>query len=95
MADDLAGAHTTGVHRNDLVVEPRETALVLGNQLRVKPRGDDRLLPITVSPVARLLTGQVMVHLGVENPFGRRLLQFIDQPPLGSKTVLGSAPASN
>jgi len=83
-----------GVHRNDLVVEPRETALVLGNQLWVKPRlavarhrqldlagvGDDRLLPVTVTPVARLLASQVMVHLGIENPFGQRLLQFIDQP---------------
>src|SRR5687768_830509 len=27
MADDLAGGHAAGVHRNDLVVEPREAAL--------------------------------------------------------------------
>jgi len=35
-ADDLARAHTAGVHRDDLVVEPREAALILGDQLRIK-----------------------------------------------------------
>jgi hypothetical protein len=42
--------------------------------------GDDRLLAVTVTPVARLLSSQVMVHLGVENPFGQGLLQIVDQP---------------
>src|SRR5262249_44518761 len=36
MADDLARAHATRVHRNDLVVEPRKATLVLGDQLRIK-----------------------------------------------------------
>src|SRR5437764_10923292 len=72
MADDLAGAHPTRIHRDDLVVEPWEPALVLGDQLRVKPRlavarhfqldlagvGDDRLLAITISPIARLSARQ-------------------------------------
>ena len=94
MADDLAGAHAARVHRDDLVVEPRKPALVLGDQLRIEARlavarhrqldlagiGDDRLLAITISPVARLLAGEMMIHLGVENPFGQRLLQIVDQP---------------
>ena len=94
MADDLAGTHAAGVHRDDLVVETRKAALVLGDQLRVEAGlaiarhrqldlpgvGDDRLLAITISPIARLLAGQMMVHLGVENPFGQGLLQVVDQP---------------
>jgi hypothetical protein len=54
-------------------------ALVLGDQLRIKARltvarhlqldlagiGDDPLFAIAVSPVARLLAGEMMVHLGV------------------------------
>jgi tetratricopeptide (TPR) repeat protein len=93
MADDLAGAHAAGVHRDDLVVEPRKAALVLGDQLRVEAClavarhrqldlagiGDDRLLAITISPVARLFAGEVMVHLGVEHPFRQGLLQIVDQ----------------
>ena len=54
--------------------------------------GDDRLLPVTISPVARLLAGQMMVHLGVQNPLGQGLLQVVEQP-VGSKAILGSAPA--
>ena len=94
MADDLAGAHAAGVHRDDLVVEARKAALVLGDQLRIKARlavarhlqldlagvGDDPLFAIAVSPIARLLAGEMMVHLGVENPFGQGLLQIVDQP---------------
>ena len=84
MPDNLARAHAAGVHRDDLVIEPRETALVFGDQLRVETGlavtrnlqldrarvGDDRLLTVTVPPVAGLIAGKVMVHLGVENPFG-------------------------
>ena len=102
MADDLAGAHAAGVHRDDLVVEARKAALVLGDQLRIKARlavaqhlqldlagvGDDPLFAIAVSPVARLLAGEMMVHLGVENPFGQRLLQIVDQP-VGVEDRLG------
>src|SRR6201990_260748 len=97
MADDLARAHTAGVHRDDLVVEPRETALVLGDQLRIKaglavPRnrqldlaggGNPRLPAITISPIARLFTGEMMIHLSVENPFRHGLLQGIEQPIRG------------
>ena len=34
-------------------------------------------LPVTISPIARLLASQMMVHLGVENPFGQGLLQIV------------------
>jgi hypothetical protein len=68
-------------------------ALVLGDQLRIEARlavarhrqldlpgvGEDRLLAIAISPVARLLPGQVMIHLGIQNPFGQRLLQVVEQ----------------
>jgi hypothetical protein len=37
-ADDLAGGQPAGVHRDNLVVEPWEAALVLGDQQRVKAR---------------------------------------------------------
>src|SRR3954451_13465293 len=36
MPDDLPGAHAPGVHRDHLVVEAGEPALVLGNQLRIE-----------------------------------------------------------
>jgi len=107
MADDLAGAHAARIHRNDLVVEPRKPPLVLGDQLRIETRptvprhrqldlasvGDDGLLAIPISPVARLLAGEVVIHRGVENPFGQRLLQIVEQT-VGVEGRLGSAPAS-
>src|SRR3954465_12010771 len=94
MADNRAGAHAAGVHRDDLVIKPRKAALVSGDQLRIETGlavaryrqldpagiGEDRLLAITIAPIARLLAGQVMVHLGVENPFGQGLLQIVEQP---------------
>src|SRR6201987_4816999 len=94
MADDLAGAHAAGIHRDNLVVEPREAALVLGDQLRIKAGlavtrnlqldlagvGNDRLLAIPISPIARLFAGEIMIHLSVENPFRQGLLQGIEQP---------------
>src|ERR1700693_1693590 len=93
MPDDLAGAHAAGVHRDDLVVETREPALVLGDQLRIEAGlavarhlqldrpgvGDDALPAVAVTPVAGLLATQMMVHLGVQHPFGQRLLQIIEQ----------------
>jgi len=36
MPDDLAGTHTAGVHRDDLVVEPRKFPLILGDQLGIE-----------------------------------------------------------
>jgi hypothetical protein len=94
MADDLARAHAARVHRDDPVVESGEAALILGDQLRIKPGlavarnlqldlagiGDDRLLAITISSVARLFAGEMMVHLGVENSFRQDLLQIVEQP---------------
>src|SRR3954465_3840434 len=94
MADNLAGAHDAGVHRDDLVIKPRKAALVSGDQLRIETGlavarhrqldptgiGNDRLLAVAISPIARLLARQMMVHLGVENPFGQGLLQIVKQP---------------
>jgi hypothetical protein len=56
--------------------------------------GDDRLLAITISPVAWLLASRVMAHLGVENPFRQGFLQIIDEP-VGLEGGLGIDPASN
>ena len=42
--------------------------------------GYDRLLAITISPVARLFVGEMMVHLGVENLFHQGLLQIVELP---------------
>src|SRR4051794_27588613 len=94
MADNFAGAHAAGVHRDDLVIKPRKAALVSGDQLRIETGlavarhrqldptgiGNDRLLAVAIAPVARLLARQMMVHLGVENPFGQGLLQIVKQP---------------
>src|SRR4051794_13763981 len=94
VADDLAGAHAPRVHRDDLVVEAGEAPLVLGDQLRVEARlpvawyrqldparvGDDGLAAVPVAAVAgSLLTAEVVVHLGVQRPFGERLLQLVEQ----------------
>src|SRR2546422_166454 len=71
MADDLPRTHAAGVHRNDFVVETREAALVLSDQLRVEAGlaitrdlqldlasiGNNPLLSITITPVAGLLAG--------------------------------------
>ena len=91
-----------GAATEDLVVEPRKPALALGDQLRVETGlpvarhrqldlagvGDDRLFAVAVTPVARLLAGEMMVHLGIENPFGQGLLQVIDQA-VGIESRLG------
>jgi hypothetical protein len=34
--DDLPGTHAAGVHRDHLVVEAGEPALILGDQLRIE-----------------------------------------------------------
>jgi hypothetical protein len=48
-------------------------------QLDLTGIGDDRLLAVTVAPVARLLAGKVMVQLGIHHPLGQRLLQIVEQ----------------
>jgi hypothetical protein len=69
MALDIPDAHAARVHRNNLVVETRKAALVLGNQLRLKRAAavtrnlklnvagvrDHRLLAVTVAKVTRRL----------------------------------------
>jgi hypothetical protein len=39
---------------------------------------------MTVPPVTGLLAGKVVIHLGVENPFGKRLFRSSSNP-FGSK----------
>lgn len=94
MPGDLPGAHAACVHRHDLVVETRKTALVLGDQLRIKAArtiaghldldlasvGNDGLAAIAIAAVADLvLMSKMMVHLGIERAFGQCLLQRIQQ----------------
>src|SRR5438045_8821851 len=71
MANNLTRAHAARVHRDDLVIETRKPALVLGDQLRIEAGlavawhlqldlagvGDDCLLAIAVAPVTELLAG--------------------------------------
>jgi hypothetical protein len=56
--------------RRGLSISP--AGLARHRQLDLPGIGDDRLLPITVTPLAGLLADQVMIHLGVEKPFGQR-----------------------
>jgi len=69
MAADLANSHAARIHRDDIVVEIRESALVLSDQLRIErpgpiPRhrqrhlrgpGQNGLLRIAVAVVALAL----------------------------------------
>lgn len=93
MADDLTGAHAARIHWHNLVVEAREAALVLGDQLRIERRlpvagdlqldpagvGRHRLAAVAFAAVAGVVTGEVMVHLSVQRPLGQRLLQIVEQ----------------
>lgn len=97
MPNDLPGAHPPRIHRDDLVVEARETAPILGDQLRIKTArpvarhldldpsrlGRHRLAAITVPAVVALrFLLEMMVHLGVECPFRQRFLQRVQQAAL-------------
>jgi len=84
-----------------IFVKPRDAALVLGDQLRIKASlavarnrqldraggGHDRLLAIPISPIARLCAGEMMIRLSVENPFRQGLLQIV-KPPIGVENRL-------
>ena len=92
MTGDLAHAHATRVHRDDLLVKAGKAALVPGDQLRVEaglavPRdlqlelarvGRHRLSAVAVAGVAGLAGRQMMVHLGVQRPLGESLLQLVE-----------------
>jgi hypothetical protein len=89
--DDLPGAHAPGVHRDHFVVETGKAALILGDQLRIEAGlpiardlqlqlarvSDHRLAAITVAAVARLLAGEMMIHLGIQGALGERLFQAV------------------
>lgn len=92
MPRDLPRAHAACIHRYDLVVEARKATLVLRNQLRIEAAlpvarhlngnlagvGYNRLATVAIATVPGLsLVAKVMIHLGVECPFGQRLLQRI------------------
>jgi hypothetical protein len=93
VALDLPGAHAPRVHRDDLVVEPGEAPLVLGDQLRVEARlpiprhleldppglGQHGLLAVAVAAVGAVVPGQVVVHLRVQRPLGQGLLQAVEE----------------
>jgi hypothetical protein len=93
MPDDLAGAHAPRIHGDHLVIEAGEAALISGNQLGIEARlpiardlqiqlagiRHDRLAAIPVAAVARLLTGEMMIHLGIQGSFRERLLQVIQK----------------
>lgn len=98
MADDLAGAHPPRIHRDALVVETREAPLVFRDQLRIAARlavppdgqgqlpalGEHGLLAVAVARAAAFLTREMVIHLRVQHPLGRRLLPLI-QPSIGIK----------
>src|SRR5215211_3641842 len=91
--DDLPGAHAPGIHRDHLVVEAGKAALILGDQLRIEAGlaitrdlqvqlagvGHDRLATIAVAAVARLLAGEMMIHLGIQRALSERFLQAIEK----------------
>jgi hypothetical protein len=93
MPDDLAGAHPSGIHGNDLLVETGEPPLVLRDQLRIEVRlpvardverqlagvRRHRLAAVAVAAIAGLAGFEMVVHLRVQSPLGERLLQLIEQ----------------
>jgi hypothetical protein len=94
---DLAGAHPTGVHCTDLLIDARKAPLILGDQRRIEGRqpvagdlegdlagvGQHRLRAVAVAAVgAPLSRAQVMIHLRVQPPLGQRLLQLIERAVL-------------
>ena len=94
MPCDLTRAHAACVHRDYLVIEPGETALILGEQLRIEAAGmvtrdvdldlasvrQHRLAAIAVAVVAGLrLAAKMKIHLGIERALGQSLLQRIEQ----------------
>ena len=94
MPGDLAGAHASGIHRDDLLVEPGKPPLIFRDQLRVEARlaiprhvqielariRRHRLATIAVAAIAGAgFTAKMVIHLGVQRPLRQRLLQFVDQ----------------
>ena len=102
VSDDLADAHAAGIHRHDLVVETWKATPVLGDQLRIERRlpvawdlqldpaslGRHRLAAVAVAAVRGVIARQMMVHLGVQRPFGQGLLQIVEQA-IGFERRLG------
>src|SRR3546814_18923000 len=85
------------VHRDDLVIETGEATLIFGDQLWIEtarpiprhfdldpsPVGRHRLAAIAIPAVGPLiLLTKMVIHLRIEGPFGKSLLQEIEQPAL-------------
>jgi len=100
VARNLPGTHAARIHRDDLVIEAGKATLILGDQLRIEATGPiawhldldpsavgrHRLAAIAVPTVASLLLlAKMMIHLRVEGPFGKRLLQGIEQAALAER----------
>jgi hypothetical protein len=97
MTGDLSRTHSRRVHRYDLVIEARETALAFSNQLRGEtarpiacyfhldppPVSRHCLAAIAVWGVAPLFVlAKMVIHLRIERPFGKRLLLGIEPAAL-------------
>jgi hypothetical protein len=87
MADDLAGAHAAGVSEMILSSNPGNRRWYCGAkrawrshrhlQLDLAGVGNESSCH-NHSLIAGLFAGQVMIHLGVENPFGQDLLEIVE-----------------
>src|SRR3546814_13585473 len=97
MTGNLSRAHAARVHRDDLVIETGEATLIFGDQLWIEtarpiprhfdldpsPVGRHRLAAIAVPAVGPLiLLTKMVIHLRIEGPFGKSLLQAIEPPAL-------------
>jgi hypothetical protein len=70
---------------NELRVEGRQP-VARDLQVKLAGAGQHRLRPIAVAaigPPVRLAGLEMMVQLGVEHPLGKRLLQPVQQAPVG------------
>src|SRR3954468_14405255 len=107
MPDDLARAHAPGIHRDHLVIEAGEAALILGNQLGIEAGlaiardlqiqlagvGDHRLATIAVAAVAGpSFAREMVIHLGIQDALGERLLQAVEKA-VRIKRRLGIGPS--
>jgi hypothetical protein len=84
---DLTGAHATRVERDDLLVEAREAALVLGDELRIEA-------PVTIARNRQLefaTVGENSLATTAVAVIARRLLGILTQMVihLGIEDALG------
>lgn len=109
LTHDLPRAHAAGVHRDHLVIEPGETPLVPGDQLRIKARlpvprdlqrqlaavGHHRFPAIAVAAVASPPAPARWWSIPAFSARSASAFFSSSSRPPCSKAVLASAPASN